>query len=445
MDDTIRHHAMDIINRLRKAGFRAFIVGGAVRDMVMGLEPKDYDIATDASQKDVERLFDKVSPVGAQFGVSLVFLDGKPYEVAQFRMDGEYIDGRRPLGIEPATELEDIKRRDFTINAMMYDPVEDRIIDLIGGENDITDRVIRTVGDPDIRFAEDRLRMLRAVRFAAQFNFIIKTDTMNSLKYHANHITDVSNERIGDELSKMFTCPHPDLALTLLDETGLLEVVLPEIAALKGIEQPPDYHPEGDVFEHTRYMLGLFGGGSPTLAFAVLLHDVGKPVTITKTDRLRFHRHEEAGAAIAVRILKHLRFSRDTIARVEALVRNHMRFMHVKQMRRSTLKRFIAMDGFDELLELFRLDCLASHGSLDLYEFVKDELQLQLKHEESLSLPNPLINGHDLIALGYKPGPLFKKIFSDVMDAQLDGRLAAKEEALKFVQRNFPLALEEYL
>jgi len=433
MGDSNKENALKIVRRLRDAGFRAYFAGGAVRDMIMGVESGDYDIATDASPEEVAALFTRVVPVGKRFGVSLVVLGGKSYEVAQFRTDGVYTDGRRPEKVEPSNELEDVRRRDFTINALMYDPVEERILDPVGGRRDIERRIIRTVGDPGERFAEDKLRILRAVRFAARFGFTIEPETMRALKTHGPGIHEVSAERIGEELAKMFTGPHPDRALALLDETGLLDVLLPEVAAMKGVRQPVRFHPEGDVFEHTKRMLEIFGGGTVTLAFGILLHDVGKPETFTEDDRIRFNRHDVAGAEKAEEIMRRLRFSKAVVERVKMLVRNHMRFIHVEKMRPSTFRRFIAMEGFDELLELFRLDCLASHGSLELYEFVREEME-----KGRAVLPEPLISGKDLLALGYEEGPLIGEILKDVMDAQLEGRIGTREEALSYVRRRHP-------
>ena len=433
MPDAVEKNALLIIKRLREAGFKAYFAGGAVRDMIMGVKPEDYDIATDASPPDVELLFERVVPLGKQFGVSLVVLEGKSFEVARFRMDGMYEDGRRPSWVEPSTMIEDVKRRDFTINALIYDPVDDRVIDHVRGEKDILDRIIRTVGDPDKRFSEDRLRMLRAVRFAAQFDFTIEKKTLEALRRHATKILIVSSERIGEELKKMFTCGNPDKALVLLGETGLLDIVLPEVAAMKGVRQPPEFHPEGDVFEHTRYMLELFGGGTVTLAFGILLHDVGKPATFTETDRIRFNRHAETGAIMAAAILRRLRFSRKVSDRVCALVKNHMRFADAQNMRLSTLNRFIEMEGFDEMLELYRLECLASHRSLEIYEFIKNKMKCEEDKPRE-----PLIKGDDLIELGYEPGPLFGTIIRKVMDAQMEGVVSTWEEAIAFVLQDFP-------
>jgi len=434
MGDSKRKDALEIVKRLRDAGFRAYFAGGAVRDMIMGVESEDYDIATDASPEEVAGLFARVVPVGKRFGVSLVVLDGGSYEVAQFRTDGAYTDGRRPEKVAPSNELEDVRRRDFTINALMYDPIEDRILDPVGGRRDIERRIIRTVGDPGERFAEDKLRILRAVRFAARFDFTIEPETMSALKTHVPGIHEVSAERIGEELAKMFAGPHPDRALALLDETGLLDALLPEVSAMKGVRQPVRFHPEGDVFEHTRRMLELFGGGTVTLAFGILLHDVGKPETFTEDDRIRFNRHDVVGAEKAEEIMRRLRFSKAVTERVGMLVRNHMRFIHVKEMRPSTFRRFIAMEGFDELLELFRLDCLASHGSLELYDFVRREME-----KGGDTLPEPLISGRDLLASGYEEGPLIGEILRDVMDAQLEGRVRTRREALSYVRRCHPL------
>ncbi len=429
--------AFGIVQRLRGEGFQAFIVGGAVRDMVMGIPPKDYDIATDASPEEVERLFERVYPVGAKFGVSMVLLGKNTYEVAMFRRDGAYVDGRRPTRVDRSDEVEDVRRRDFTINALLYDPEKDRIYDHVGGVEDIQRGIIRSVGDPFQRFEEDRLRMLRAVRFAARFGFVIEPKTMEAIRRNAVRVVSVSFERIGEELSRMFTGSHPELALDLLDESGLLEVALPEVAALKGVEQSPEHHPEGDVYAHTRLMLKLFGGGSQVMAFAALLHDIGKPATFTLTDRARFNRHDEIGAEIAETVLRRLRFSGDTITRVHELVRKHMQFMNVPRMKRSTLLRFMARPDFGELLELHRLDCLASHCDLSTYDFLKGEMRREREENHPLTLPEPLLRGDDLIALGMEPGPQFGEILREAMDAQLEGAIRTKDDALKMARENW--------
>jgi len=433
--DELKKNALEIVHRLRAAGYKALIAGGAVRDMVMGAEPDDYDIVTNASTAEVAELFERTYPVGARFGVNIVVVGDYAYEVAQFRKDGMYLDGRRPEGVEPADESIDVLRRDFTINGLLYDPLEDMFIDKVGGMDDIKRGIIRAIGDPHERFAEDRLRMLRAVRFAARFDFAIDTGTMEALRAEAPGISTVSAERTGEEILKMLSGKNPDRALTLLDETGLLAVVLPEVTALKGVEQPPQFHPEGDVFTHTVIMFRLFGGGSDTLAFGILLHDIAKPVTLTRTDRLRFSRHDETGAEMAEMVLRRLRYSGRMIDRVKALVKNHMRFVHVPDMKRSTFRRFISLEGFDEMLELYRLDCLASHGDLSVYQ----EIVRMVKDEGvSQELPMPLVDGNDLIALGYPQGPLLGTILHRVVDEQLEGVLRTRQEALDFVVKEFP-------
>ncbi|MFA6472657.1 MAG: CCA tRNA nucleotidyltransferase [Candidatus Latescibacterota bacterium] len=432
-----KKNAVEIVKTLRQVGFKAFIVGGAVRDMVMGKEPKDYDIATNAAPEEIERLFEHVYPVGAHFGVSVVRLGENLYEVAQFRKDGVYRDGRRPVSVEPAEECEDVKRRDFTINALIWDPVDDRIIDHVGGIEDIHNRIIRSVGDPVKRFGEDHLRMLRAVRFAARFGFSVEPGVMDAIRRNASLIFTVSCERIGDEICKMFTGPNPERALSLLDESGLLGEVLPEVSALKGVMQPPEYHPEGDVFEHTLLMLKMFGGGTTARAFGILFHDIGKPATFEMTDRARFNRHDEVGAEIAVRILKRLRFENAVISRVHDLVRKHMQFMNAPAMKRSTFRRFIGQPEFEDMLELYRLDILASHGKLDTYSLILEKIASERANNKTLDLPERLVSGDDLVALGLESGPLFKTILEEVMDAQLEGRINTRNEALEFLKGHF--------
>lgn len=433
MSDSISDNALAVVDRLIAAGFQAYIVGGAVRDMVLSVPPKDYDIATNACPEDVARIFPRIIPVGREFGVSLVPYGGDMFEVAMFRSDGVYEDGRRPVGVLPSDLEGDLKRRDFTINAMAYDPRDDSFIDPVGGMQDIAARTIRTVGNPVERFTEDRLRMLRAVRFAANLGFVIESATFHAVFVNARLVESVSRERIGEELANMFTGPHPGVALRLLDGTGLLDVVLPEVAVMKGVTQPPEYHPEGDVFEHTLAMLDLYEGGSVSLAFGILLHDAGKPSTRTVTDRIRFNRHDEAGAEIASSVMRRLRFSGDITVRVIRLVRNHMRFINVRAMKESTLRRFMAEDGFDELLELFRLDCLARGASLETYEYV-----VSLREKLGPVLPEPLISGQDIIDEGYKPGPTFKTILRAVSDAQMEGIVTTREDALAYVRRLYP-------
>ncbi|MFC1512296.1 CCA tRNA nucleotidyltransferase [Candidatus Latescibacterota bacterium] len=429
-----------ILDRLHQNGFEAFVVGGAIRDLVMGNEPKDFDVVTDAGIDRIASLFEHTIPVGSRFGMSLVVLNGRTFEVAQFRQDGIYRDGRRPAYIRPATAEQDVKRRDFTINALIYDGDTEEVVDHVSGLDDIRQGIIRTIGDPDVRFAEDRLRMLRAIRFAARFGFTIEPATMEAIKRSASTITDMSPERIGQELGAMFSGSHPDRALDLLDTSRLLATVLPEVAAMKGVAQPPQFHPEGDVYVHTREMLRQFGSGSVTLGFGILLHDVGKPLTQTFSDRIRFNGHDIIGMNVADSILKRLRFPNDSIDRVRFLVGQHSKCMNAPQMRPAVLRRFILQDGFDELLELYRLDCLASHGNLDTYEFLRERMA-----EETFSgagMPTPLLNGDDLITLGYQPGPLFSTILAWVYDEQLEGRVSTKDEATRAVRAEFPEAAE---
>ena len=439
MSDLLTGYAVDIVRTLRAHGFSAYIVGGAVRDMVLDIEPEDYDIVTDAGTDDVNRLFDRVYPIGEKFGVNLVMMGGMPFEVARFRSESDYRDGRRPDIVQPSNAEEDVRRRDFTMNALLYDPMSKQVIDRVGGLEDIRKGILRTVGDPDRRFREDHLRMLRAVRFAARFGFTIEAGAFDAIRCNASLIVQVSSERAGEELKKMITGPHPARALELLDETNLLHEILPEVDAMKGTEQPADFHPEGDVFEHTRRMFELLGGGaSISLALGVLLHDVGKPVTMTTDDRIGFNRHEEAGAILTRNILARLRFPRSTIDQVVMLVKNHMRFIHMREMRESTRRRFMAMDGFGELLELFRLDCLGSHGDLGIWEYASAEYQKFLDEAPSGELPRPLVTGNDLVAAGYDPGPRMGEILRLLHDAQLEGEIATREEALEFAARLFP-------
>ncbi|MFC1608168.1 CCA tRNA nucleotidyltransferase [Candidatus Latescibacterota bacterium] len=362
---------------------------------------------------------------------------GAPFEVTGFRKDGVYEDGRHPITTQPADEAVDAARRDFTINGMFYDPVEERVIDYVGGERDIRGRVIRSIANPRERFSEDRLRMLRAVRFAARFSFDIEHETAVAIREGAAKVVDISAERTGDELAKMLSGPNAGRVLTLLDETGLLEVVLPEVSALKDTLQPPQFHPEGDVFEHTRLMLEMFDSGNTSLAFGILLHDIGKPLTMTRTDRIRFSRHDTVGEEITERILKRYRFPNELISRVKWLVRNHMRFINVPKMRRSTLMRFITSEGMAELLELYRLDCLASHGRLDVYDYLLTVIEEEKASNGELALPVQLLTGKDLVTLGYSPGPVFGEVLNALHDCQLEGEVKTREEAIDFVRRMF--------
>ena len=430
-----RDRAIFVVQRLRQEGYEAFLAGGCVRDMLLDKAPQDYDIATNARPEDIQRVFPETVPVGAQFGVILVLLDGQPFEVASFRHDGPYLDGRRPSSVRYGTLEEDIERRDFTINGMFYDPIEDRLIDRVDGKKDLRRRSIRAIGNAQARFEEDRLRMIRAVRFAASLEFAIEPSTFAAIQAMASTVTQISWERIGDEVTRILTEGGARRGFELLDESGLLEVLLPEIAAMKGIAQSPDYHPEGDVFTHTMLLLSHLESPPETLAYGCLLHDVAKPVCMRQeARRITFYGHTERGAVMAEEILKRLKRGRSTWERVAYLVRNHLRHVQAPEMRLSTLKRFLREEGIEELLELTRIDALASNGDLTYYRFCKERL-VELKGEEIR--PEPLLRGGDLIFLGFKPGPLFSQILRQVEDAQLGGELNSREQALDWVKKHF--------
>jgi poly(A) polymerase len=430
-----REKAISIVRRLRQKGYEAYLAGGCVRDMLLKKLPQDYDITTDANPEDIRRLFPKTIPVGEQFGVILVLEDDEPFEVASFRHDGPYLDGRRPSHVRYGSLEEDVFRRDFTINGMVYDPVEDRVIDLVEGQKDLERRSIRAIGNAHQRFEEDRLRMIRAVRFAAGLKFEIDPSTFAAVKQLAATITQISWERIGEEVTRILTEGGARRGFELLDETGLLAVLLPEVAAMKGTPQSPDYHPEGDVFAHTMLLLSHLDAPSETLAYGCLLHDIAKPVCIRQdADRITFYGHTEKGAEIAEEILKRLKRARAVSERVSYLVRNHLRHVQAPQMRLSTLKRFLREDGIEELLELARSDALSSNGDLQYYRFCKERLG-ELKEEEIR--PTPLVRGDDLIALGLTPGPIFADILRQVEDAQLGGELTSREAALEWIQRHY--------
>jgi tRNA nucleotidyltransferase/poly(A) polymerase len=436
-----RTRAAEIAYELRSRGFQAWLVGGCVRDLILGREPSDYDISTDAPPHQLQRLFPGAQLVGAQFGVVLV--DG--VEIATFRSDHAYADGRHPEHVVFETDpKQDVLRRDFTINALLLDPSALNssspshssfpVVDFVGGLADLRAGVIRAIGDPERRFEEDHLRMLRAVRFAARFGFEIEALTFAAIQKLHGKIQRVSPERIRDELVRILTEGGARRGLELLDSSGLLADILPEVAAMKGVAQPPEFHPEGDVWTHTLIMLDGLRSPSPTLALGVLLHDVGKPGTFRVAGRIRFDGHVELGERIARDILNRLRFSNAEIDQVIALIANHMRFSHVHQMRESTLKRMLRLPAFEEHLELHRLDCASSHGHLGNYEFAKTRFE-QSPPEELR--PPRLVNGDDLIAAGYKPGPDFSRMLELAEDAQLEQRIHSKEEGLELVRSTF--------
>src|ERR1700758_2411490 len=458
-----KQFATSIVATLRERGHQAYLCGGCVRDLLLGREPADYDVTTDATPVQVMRIFPETYAVGAQFGVVLVPIPrgnnsrkeddstsqnsdeaaaptspkANVVEVATFRSDVGYSDGRHPDEVRYSKDpREDVARRDFTINGLLMEPISGEVLDFVGGRKDLDSHLIRTIGDPVLRFAEDKLRMLRAVRFAARFDYCIEPPTFAAMHEMSSRIHQVSHERVRDELTKMLTEGHAREAFLLLDESGLLREVLPEICAMKGIEQPPQYHPEGDVFVHTLLLLeNLPHPCSLTLAWGALLHDVGKPPTFrVAPDRIRFDGHVEVGVKMGEALCRRLHFSKDDTEQILALIDNHMRFAHVLQMKESTLKKFLRMPQFEEHLELHRLDCQASHSILTAYEFAKEKLS-SIPPEKMR--PEPLVTGDDLIAAGYRPGPRFREILTAVEDGQLEGRLQSKDEAMQFVAREF--------
>ncbi len=426
--------ATAIVRRLREAGHVAYFAGGCVRDRLRGVPAHDIDIATDARPEEVAGLFRRTIPVGAQFGVMIVVEHGQQFEIATFRTEGGYLDGRRPDTVEFSDAKNDARRRDFTVNGLFFDPVGERVIDHVGGVADLESRTLRAIGDPAERIAEDKLRILRAVRFAATLDFEIDPATWDAVLKSAPEIHVVSPERIRDELVKIFTSPQRVRGFDLLDSSGLLRLLLPEVADLRGCEQPPEFHPEGDVFVHTRIMLELLPPAvSPALALGVLFHDIGKPPTsfTDETGRIRFNGHEHVGADMASGILRRLRFSNNQIDDVIALVRNHMAFKDVRNMRVAKLKRFLDRETIDDELELHRVDCSSSHGMLDNHVFLIE------KREEFANeplVPPPFVTGHDLIQLGLRPGPPFKQILDTAHTAQLEGAFADRAAALDWLR-----------
>jgi poly(A) polymerase len=442
--------AKHIYRTLKAAGHQAYFVGGSVRDLLLGREPADYDIATDATPDRVRDLFSgfsSVIDVGAKFGVMLVADPERniedavlTVEVATFRSDIGYSDGRHPDQVVYASSArEDVQRRDFTINGLLLDPETNEVLDYVGGRDDLRAGIIRAIGRPEERFREDKLRMLRAVRFAARFGYRIEPETMRAIQKLALEIGQVSAERLRDEVTKLLTEGAARRGFELLDETHLLPHLLPEIARMKGVEQPPQFHPEGDVWIHTLLMLdGLPPQSSPTLAWGVLLHDVGKPPTFSPpsgpSGRIRFDRHVEVGTRMAEEICERLRFSNDDTAQIASLVANHLRFKDVPQMKRSTLKRFVRLIRFEEHMELHRLDCSSSHRNLENYGFMRRFLAETPPAEVR---PVRLLTGDDLIGLGFRPGPKFKEILEAAEDAQLEGNISTRADAVIWVRKYY--------
>jgi poly(A) polymerase len=437
---TPRELANSISEVLRRNGYQALLVGGCVRDLLLSRDPADCDVATDATPEEVMKLFPESVAVGAQFGVMLIPRDGMKVEVATFRSDVGYSDGRHPdRVVYSKTPEEDVQRRDFTINGLLMQHDTGEVLDFVGGQADLRAGIVRAIGEAGQRFREDKLRMMRAVRFAARFGFEIEVATFHAIRRHAREIHQVSPERLGEELTKLLTEGSARRGFELLNETWLLQQVLPEIAAMKGVPQPPQYHPEGDVWIHTRMMLeGLPAGSSRTLAWGVLLHDVGKPPTFRPAsetgDRIRFDGHVEVGVRMAEEICRRLRFSNQETEQILALVDNHMRFKDVESMRTSTLKKFVRQPHFGEHLTLHRLDCLSSNRHLEAYDFVQRFIAETPPDEVR---PERLLTGDDLQAMGFKPGPLFSEILGALEESQLEGEIKSRTDAERFVQNRF--------
>ena len=434
VDPHLLKGALAIVQTLHDQGHDAYFAGGAVRDLVLGRRTFEIDVATAASPQEIEQLFSKTIPVGKEFGVVVVVQDSNHYQVTTFRTESGYLDGRHPTEVHFTDARHDVERRDFTVNALFFNPFSEEIIDYVQGQEDLERKLIRTVGSPDRRFQEDKLRILRALRLACQLDFEIERHTYQQVQHYAAELTQVSWERIRDELLKILTGPDPARGLKLLFDSGILEVILPEVAAMHQVPQPPEFHPEGDVFVHTCLMFKLSEKLSNTLSLAILLHDVGKPPTFTVKERIRFDGHAELGAKMAEEICRRLRISNQQIEEVVDLVKNHLRFIHVQEMRESTLKRFLRKENFQEHLQLHRLDSLASHGNLSSYEFCREKLD---EMTEEAMRPKPLINGQDLINLGLEPGPIFSEILSALEDLQLEDTLSSKEETLEWVKQHY--------
>lgn len=426
--------ALDVARKLKDAGHSVVFAGGCVRDFLMGRAPQDFDLATSALPEQVEGLFSKTLAVGKQFGVILVIQNGVNVEVTTFRREGSYKDGRHPTEVSFTDDREDALRRDFTVNGLFYDPFVDKVLDYVDGQQDIRLRQIRAIGNPQDRFEEDKLRLLRAVRFAANLDFEIESRTWEALRSLAPQIHQVSPERIRDELVKIFTRPGAARGYELLSASGLMKEILPEIDAMKGVEQQPDYHPEGDVFIHTRMLLEKLDHPSLTLAFAALFHDVAKPVTFARREdgRITFYEHAPIGADMTRRIMKRLRFSNQEIEDVALCVANHMKFGDAMKMRSGKLKQFVAHAQFTEGLELHRIDCLSCHGMLDNYQFLQEKIRQFA--EEDLK-PKAFLNGHDLMTLGMPAGPEMKPVLEEAYVLQLEKQLNSRDEALEWARR----------
>ena len=431
---TQREIAIEILKRLQESGHEAYFVGGCVRDELRGVNPQDYDVATSAHPDEVEALFTKTAGVGKSFGVILVLQDGWQFEVATFRTEAGYQDGRRPTKVQFSDAKTDASRRDFTVNGLFFDPMTDTVHDWTGGENDLRQCIVRTIGHPAERFAEDHLRLLRAVRFATQLDYEIEPATFSAIQNHASEIRNVSAERVRDELCKLFSPPHAARGLDLLLESGLLEHVLPELVAAIDCDQSSEFHPEGSVFNHIRLMLSLMPNDSPPqLPWTILLHDIAKPVTrsVEKDGRIHFYGHEKIGSEMAGQILKRLRFLNKDIEAIVQTTYYHMQFKDAKKMRRATLRRMLLRPNFDLELEQHRLDCLGSHGQLDIHHFLCEQRSLL---EEKPLLLTPLVNGKDLLDLGIESGPLLGQLLEEIRNKQLSEEFTSREEVLIWIK-----------
>ena len=435
--DSNKAAAVEIIGKLQEEGHIAYLAGGCVRDMLRGEIPKDYDIATSALPEQITSIFSKTREVGVHFGVVIVIKDNQAFDVATFRNDGSYNNGRHPEDVTFSTPEEDTARRDFTINGIFFDPISQKHIDFVNGRSDIEKKVVRAIGDPDLRFQEDHLRLLRAVRFAARFNYEIEEKTWKSIKLNASEISKISKERVRDELTKILLNENRVLGFDLLVDSGLMVHIIPEILQLRGCEQPPQFHPEGDVFVHTRLMLSLLKDNpSIELVLSVLLHDIGKPATYSFDEaagRIRFNGHDKLGAEMSNQILRDLKFSNSIIEDVVQMVANHMTFKDVQKMRQSKLKRFMSRSTFSDEKELHRVDCLGSWGGLDNYDFLNEKM---IEFANEPIIPAPLLTGKDLIEFGWAPGPNLGETLNSVQDLQLEGTLNSKEEALEWIKAN---------
>ncbi len=435
--------ALEIINALGKKGHDSFFVGGCVRDALLGIQSEEIDIATSATPTQIRNTFERTVAVGESFGVVLVISGGTSFEVATFRKESGYDDGRHPVSVEyTISPEEDVRRRDFTINGMLYDPVSQELYDYVGGLADIEKGIVRPIGDCERRFSEDRLRMIRAVRFASSLDFELACDAFCAIGRLASDIVSVSAERIREELLKILMRGRPGAGIKLLSSSGLLQHFLPEVETMRGVKQPPEFHPEGDVFVHTCLVMDILRENmknrcSAELATAALLHDVGKPPTYSVSDRIRFNGHDKVGARMAEKICSRLRFSKKQINRISELIYYHLRFKDVFSMKKSTLRKFLSLPYFEEHMQLHLADCMGSHGKTDAYDFVRSKME---EYGSEDIRPAPLLGGKDLIDLGYSPGPVFSEILSRIEENQLEGSISSKKDATKFVLKNYPLS-----